>query len=103
MPVLAAAGGIHAATPALHLLDTVSLAETETHLQNPKVVKAENTKQPADTRHQPLAEVVPVVIHPAASARARRPDGRMRAYSERVTVSQSSPGPQVEAASRSAG
>ena len=100
---LAATGGNPAATPALHLLDAISLTEAETHLQNAKIVEPQNTQQPADERRQPFAGAIPVVIHLATSARTHRPGNRPQEHFDAVTVSQSSPGPQAGAATHPGG
>jgi hypothetical protein len=83
----AAAGGVQTAAPTLDLLDVVSLAETETHFENAEVVNAEHAKKPADGRRQALAEVIPVDVHPAASARAHPSRDRAQVQIEPVTVS----------------
>ncbi len=100
---LATTRGNPAATPALHLLDAISLTEAETHLQNTKIVKPQKTQQPADERRQPFAGAIPVVIHLATSARAYRLGDRPQKHFDAVTVSQSSPGPQAGAATHPGG
>jgi hypothetical protein len=93
--VLAAARGVQTATPALDLLDVVSLTESEAHFENAKIVYAEKTKKPAYGRLQALAEIVPVVSHPAASAHAHRSHDRTQGQFDRLTVSHSPVSPQV--------
>ena len=100
---LTATGGDPAATPALHLLDAISMTEAETHFQNAKIVEAQNTQEPTNGRQQPFAEIVPVVVHLPASARAYRSGNRPQEYFDSVTVSQSSPGPQAGVAAHPAG
>lgn len=89
-----AAGGVQTATPALDLLDVVSLAEPETHFENAKIVNTEHAKKPADGARQPLSEVTPVVFHPAASPRGHGFRDRAQGRIGRITVSHPAPGPQ---------
>ncbi len=95
---LTAANGDESATPALHLLDTISVTEAEAHFQNTKIVEAQIAQKPADRRRQALPEVVPVVTHLATSARVYPPGKRPQTYFELITLSQLSAGPQAAAA-----
>jgi hypothetical protein len=94
---------MHTATPALDLLDVISLAESEAHFENAEIVPAERAKKPANRRRQPFAEVIPVVFHPAASARPQPHCDRTQEQIERANLSQSLPDAQIPAPARSAG
>ncbi len=95
---LTAANGDKSATPAHHLLDTISVTEAESHLQNTKIVEAQIAQEPADGRRQTLPEVLAIVAHLATSARAYRPGSRPQKNFQPITVSQLSAGPQAAAA-----
>ena len=99
---LTATGGDPAATPALHLLDAISLAEAEAHLQNAKIVQVEDTQEPANGRWQPFAEFIPVVVHLAASTCACRSGNHLQGRFLTVTVSQTPPDPQTGGAAHTA-
>ncbi len=100
---LTATNGDKSATPALYLLDAISVAEAESHLQNLKIVESQFAQEPADRRRQPLPEVVPVVTHPATPAGVYQPGKRPQKYFQPITVSQLSVGPQAVAALHPAG
>jgi hypothetical protein len=100
---LTATNGNKSATPALHLLDTISVTEAESHLQNTKIVKPQITQEPADRRRQPLPEILAVVAHLATSARVYQPGNRPQKHFQAITVSQLPAGPQAAAALHRAG
>jgi hypothetical protein len=92
---LQATRGDQAATPALHPLDAVSLAESETHFENAEIVDAHETEKPAGGRRQAPPALFPIIVHPAAF-----PCGtRTQEHLEQVTVAQPSPGKQAAAQS----
>ena len=100
---LTATNGDKGATPALHLLDAISVTEAEFHLQDTKIVEAQIAQEPADGRRQTLPDLLAVVAHLATSACAYRPSNRPQKHFQPITVSQLSVGPQADAALRPAG
>ncbi len=100
---LTATNGVKSATPALHLLDAISVTEAESHLQNTKIVDPQIAQEPADGRRQPLPEILAVVVHLATSARAYQPGNRPQKHFQPITVSQLPAGPQAAAALHPAG
>ena len=92
---LRATRGDKIATSALHLLDAISLAESETHFENAEIVDAQETEKPAGGRRQAPPAHFPIIVHPAAF-----PCGvRTQEHLERVTVAQPPPGKQAAAQS----
>lgn len=90
---LRATRGYQAATPALHLLDAVALAESESHFQDTKIVDAHETQEPAGGGRQAFAPLFPIFVHPAAF-----PCGdRTQEHLGPLTVAQPHPGTQAPA------